>query len=732
MKKTLLFLVGFLWLNLCNSQVVSNFYPDGNASDQIEFSEEVNKFDQTLTLPSFDFEKLKQEDLKNSDVLKPYRFGKDFDTNVSLTNGTWKEVSNGRIWSMSFRSTNAYSLNFVFSNFKLAEGAKLYIINENETMSYGPVTSEMNPKKGDFLTDLVEGDFVTIYLFEPLAQEGKSTLTIKKTVHAYKNVLPMFTTRLGESLGCNNDINCFPAWDFESDAVGLVLLANGTAWCSGSLLMTADQSFDPYFLSAFHCIDTNSNGALSANEINNAENWMFRFQYKKAVCNGNTATLGTSYNGATFRAGWDDSDMALVELDTSPIGNTDVSYLGWDRRANTPTRGTTIHHPRGDVMKISFDNNALQSNANVINWAGGTTSPVNSHWTAILDNGTAEGGSSGSMILNQNRRVVGQLHGGFSGCAPVTKHYGRFDVSWTGGGTDATRLSNWLDPCGSTVTTTNSTRPPSISGSDLICSSGASYTVNNLPAGATINWTSPSYITRVSSQGSNPCTFSSTSSSSGWIQATITPPNGCGNTIVVRKNVKVGAAIVDYISFSNTADSGDYFCSSHTGNAYTIVNGNIPNTTYQYRLLKYPNLNVVYTSPSGQSNTGTVSYTPSPGWYVFDVRTTNPCGTGRWSGYEVEYVDCSQGGGGGEGGEWRYHISPNPTSETLTIGRQTRGTNHENVPSSYELYNFHGNLITKGNVSDITTIDVSSYKKGSYILKITSNSTSETHHIIVH
>ncbi len=140
MKKTLLFLVGFLWLNLCNSQVVSNFYPDGNASDQIEFSEEVNRFDQILTLPSFDFEKLKQEDLKNSDVLKPYRFGKDFDTNISLANGAWKEVSNGRIWSMSFRSTNAYSLNFVFSDFKLAEGAKLYIINENETMSYGPVT----------------------------------------------------------------------------------------------------------------------------------------------------------------------------------------------------------------------------------------------------------------------------------------------------------------------------------------------------------------------------------------------------------------------------------------------------------------------------------------------------------------------------------------------------------------------------------------------------------------
>lgn len=97
MKKTVLFLVGLLWLNFCNAQVVSNLYPDGNALDQLGFSIKTTKSNKILTLPSFDFEKMKDEDQKDSEELKPYRFGKDFDANISLENGEWKEISGGRI-----------------------------------------------------------------------------------------------------------------------------------------------------------------------------------------------------------------------------------------------------------------------------------------------------------------------------------------------------------------------------------------------------------------------------------------------------------------------------------------------------------------------------------------------------------------------------------------------------------------------------------------------------------
>jgi len=64
------------------------------------------------------------------------------------------------------------------------------------------------------------------------------------------------------------------------------------------------------------------------------------------------------------------------------------------------------------------------------------------------------GGSSGSGLWDQNKRLVGQLHGGSAACGnTLSDYYGRLSVSWTGGGTNATRLSNWLDPTGTGATT---------------------------------------------------------------------------------------------------------------------------------------------------------------------------------------------------------------------------------------------------------------------------------------
>jgi hypothetical protein len=107
-------------------------------------------------------------------------------------------------------------------------------------------------------------------------------------------------------------------------------------------------------------------------------------------------------------------------------------------------------------MKISFDNNSLVPNRNVLPWNNGTSSPVNTHWTVGYDNGTIEGGSSGSPLFDQNYRVIGQLHGGASICPPVTEYYGQFHKSWVGGGTNDSRLSNWLDNNNTNTSTLNS------------------------------------------------------------------------------------------------------------------------------------------------------------------------------------------------------------------------------------------------------------------------------------
>ena len=529
-------------------QVETKFFPNKDALSKIEKIKQHPKAQKTMKMPSFNKEALLEEDSKNNGKDVPFRFGKGFDVNVNLSDGMWAEVDSGRLWSMEFESSGAYSINFVFNDFHLSDGAYLYITNEENTTLYGPVTSKENTKDGYFLTDLIKGDKVTVYLFEPKDKKGLSRITIKRIIHAYKNLfIEKSFGSYGASGSCNNDVVCFAEWSAESDAVALVLLSDGTELCSGSLLMTANYSFRPYFLSAFHCIDASQNGVLSDTEISDAQRWLLKFQYKKNDCNGNAATTGITYNSATFRAAWNDSDFALLEMNSSPVGDSRFSWLGWDRTGNNPTSGTGIHHPAGDVMKISFDNNAITSNTNILNWPGGVTSPVNSHWTVNWDSGVTEGGSSGSPLFNQDKRVVGQLHGGNSSCtsSDLRDWYGRFNISWTGGGTNTTRLSNWLDPTNTGVMIMNSARYPSISGPSSVCISGT-YCIDYLPPGATVQWSIPY------SGAPYPQLFQNVPEAN---QATITNPNFYPINMTLTANVYMGTNLITTLTKQVAAQS---------------------------------------------------------------------------------------------------------------------------------------------------------------------------------
>ncbi|MDR2928302.1 MAG: T9SS type A sorting domain-containing protein [Cytophagaceae bacterium] len=551
MKKLSILIILLASVLTVNAQVQTIFSQEKTILETVKVIKENKKAKLVKKFAPFDVQKRLDEDAANEGFDVPFRFGEGFDTDITLSEENWTKVENGRLWAMEFESTGAYSINFVFNNFYLPEGAELYIANCEETMLYGPVTSKQNTKNGFFLTDLVQGDNVTLYLFEPADKQGQAKLTVKRVVHAYKNLLSnLFYGNYGSSGSCNNNIDNFPAWDLESDAVALVLLSSGFELCSGSLLMTADQSFRPFFLTAFHCIDVNENSSLSAAEIADAENWMFKFQYKQSTYTGNSSTSGITYNGAAFRAAWNNTDFALMEMDNSPAGDTRFSWLGWDRSGNRPTSGTGIHHPSGDVMKISFDNDAITETAN------GMTSGT-SHWYVDIDNGTLEHGSSGSSLFNQNERVIGQLHGGYPGCNSSKKFwYGCFHRSWTGGGTNATRLSNWLDPTGSGAMTTNTLRSPTLSGHATACpGSAVTFTISNLPAGATVSWSAPNSFSVESS--SNTSVTYNISSSLPFLVYTVTAniSTGGNHVTTLTHNVHVhtgkvsisGAGYVGYL-----------------------------------------------------------------------------------------------------------------------------------------------------------------------------------------
>jgi len=116
-----------------------------------------------------------------------------------------------------------------------------------------------------------------------------------------------------------------------------------------------------------------------------------------------------------------EGDAILIDLGVSNIHYYyDVVYLGWDRRFGASNHGATvgIHHPAGDVKKISFENNqAVEINLDHVDYSSALEEtpggPINA-WRVNWDSGITEGGSSGHPLLD-NDKIIGVFTGGTSG-----------------------------------------------------------------------------------------------------------------------------------------------------------------------------------------------------------------------------------------------------------------------------------------------------------------------------
>jgi hypothetical protein len=261
----------------------------------------------------------------------------------------------------------------------------------------------------------------------------------------------------------------------------------------------------PYFLTANHCVV----------EGGSVTNWVFQFQYWSATCTPNSGWHeDVQFNGSTLRASNAETDFALLQLNQTPPANSGIQYAGWNRSANIGNITTCLHHPRGDLMKVSNDNIFIPT---AVSWMG---SPALSHWRVIFNQGIVQSGSSGAALFDQNHRIIGQLHGNQNNVCNQTDNncfcntivqpfgvvdgaigeFGRFDLSWTGGGTNSTRLSNWLDPSNSGAITTNTTNvanlitPPvpnsflPINGNSVVCGTSQTYAISGVLPGANVIW----------------------------------------------------------------------------------------------------------------------------------------------------------------------------------------------------------------------------------------------------
>jgi len=395
----------------------------------------------TAPLPPIDVEAYLAEDAQ-ADKDEPYRFGAPIDIAFDMENfGVWTALPDGgRIWRLRIASPGAFSIGLLYDRWHLPDGCDLFLYNDDRSHVIGAFTSFNNWVDGTNITQPVQGDAVTLEYYEPASVREPGILSIWRVVHDYRDLYRIARSLdgYGDSGSCNNNVNCPEGADWQSQKRGVaMILDGGYRICSGSLVNNVRQDQTPYFLTAYHC-------------LGGEESWVFMFNYESPTCtNANGPTTQTVAN-ATLRASNSASDFALLQLASSVPSSYNPYFNGWNRVDAAATNSVCIHHPAGDIKKISFDYNAPVSDRYL-----GSSGVANSHWKIVQwDDGTTEGGSSGSPLFDQNHRITGQLHGGYASCTSLTADwYGKFSMSWNYGSNSSTRLRDWLDPDNTGVST---------------------------------------------------------------------------------------------------------------------------------------------------------------------------------------------------------------------------------------------------------------------------------------
>jgi len=384
------------------------------------------------TMPKVDVKRLLAEDSINNNYKDiPWRFGENIPVSFDLSNsGTWDVFPKGdRMWRLGIKCPDAYTINLTFDNYRLPPGATLFVYNIDKTHVIGAFTDFNNREDSVFATTLVRGEEIVIEYYEPPRPAFPGKLHLNRVTHGYRDALG-YVKSFGQSGSCNNNVHCPEAAAWQNQVrSACMLVVGGSGFCSGSLVNNTSQDGTPYILTANHC-------------YSNPATWVFWFNWESPTCpNPPNSPPYNSVSGATLKARYSDSDFCLVLMSSKPPSDYNVYYAGWNKKDSAASSGAGIHHPSGDIKKISYSNTPYTSDT----WAG---TPPDSHWRVNWSDGVTEPGSSGSPIFDQYLHVVGQLHGGPSACTSSQEwdFYGKFAMSWEHGTTPATRLKDWLDP----------------------------------------------------------------------------------------------------------------------------------------------------------------------------------------------------------------------------------------------------------------------------------------------
>ncbi|HUW93780.1 MAG TPA: trypsin-like peptidase domain-containing protein [Bacteroidales bacterium] len=410
---------------------------------------------------------------------QPYQFALPVMVSLKPSNAGFIIRKGGEtVWVIPVSSKGALSLNAILKPFRLPEGAYVYIYDENHEVIRGAFTSQSGT--GILPTLPVPGDRMVIECHFPGNEIPDNAIGVSQIAHDFAGYFRLASSKdiyYGRAGGCEVDLNCSTNQKYllSSRSVCRLLVA-GTELCSGTLINNTGKDYKAYVLTAQHCVEN----------AGNASSTIFVFNYVSPWCDGSDNSRQHSISGSLLRATNQDIDFSLVELSSFPSLVLKPYLSGWDITSTPPGSTYSVHHPEGDVMKISIDDNPPVT----------SSYPVSGYvsygfWKILRwDLGTTEAGSSGGGLFDQNSNLRGTLTGGAATCVnPENDYYAKLSRMFSISTVPASNLKSWLDPL-STGATVVSGRDPyawNLSRSD---------TLRNIPVndpGQTDIYTLPGY-----------------------------------------------------------------------------------------------------------------------------------------------------------------------------------------------------------------------------------------------
>lgn len=371
-----------------------------------------------VEMPSFNIQAALRQSQQDQANLKSLEFAHKFHPFLRPDNSGISFIAgNMKVWRVGIRSKEAYSLNILFSKFRLPPGAQLFVYNSDQSEILGSYTEKNNTEINMLPVQPIGGDELIVEYQEPLDAAFEGEIEIGEVNHDFLGIFRATEPRDPEQ-SCHPNLVCYPE-DIQpgSGVVGLII--NGTTYCTGSLVNNTAENGIPYLLTATHCLNRNYNASFLANRRYDimAGSIVAFFNYNSPLCDINIrGPLQMTMASADSVLISEKHDISLLKLKETPPAEYQPYYLGWNAGSSPSAPFHGLHHPNGGIKKVAIDEDRLSlSSFDLPNY---NQEEPNSWWEVDgWDTGATEGGSSGSPLLDKEKRIVGTLTGGASMCS---------------------------------------------------------------------------------------------------------------------------------------------------------------------------------------------------------------------------------------------------------------------------------------------------------------------------